>query len=176
MAESRATVTHADLFPPGDSSFRDKGGNESQLLVQRCRQPHGFHQNQNQRPQRGPVHHPACRGGGHIRCALRPLCHQLQVAFPSVRSASVTCFCCFPAAPGIYSSTEMLDFGTLRSQGMESHNRVTLSNVFSDSESLLTVLRSSFPLCGRSPKTAESTPFKFRSKRCSNYSRYPFYV
>lgn len=27
------------------------------------------------------------------------------------------------AAPGIYSSTEMLDFGTLRSQGMEPYKR-----------------------------------------------------
>ena len=57
---SRGTVTHADLLPPGDPPFRDEGRDESQLLVQRCGQPHGFHQNQNQRPQRGPVHHPPC--------------------------------------------------------------------------------------------------------------------
>ena len=38
-------VTHADLLPSGNSSVWDKGSDESQLLIERCRQPHGFHQN-----------------------------------------------------------------------------------------------------------------------------------
>lgn len=67
---------------PGDSSVRDEGGDESQLLVQGRGQPHGFHQDQNQRPRRGPVHHPPSGGGGHLRCVHphlsvnrgRPLC------------------------------------------------------------------------------------------------------
>lgn len=65
--------THAHLLPSGDPSFWDKGGDESQLLVERRGQPHGFHQNQNQRPQWGPVHHPPCRGGSHVRCATKAL-------------------------------------------------------------------------------------------------------
>lgn len=59
-------------LPPGDSPLWDEGGDESQLLVQRCRQPHCFHQDQNQCPQWRPVHHPPCRGGGHIRFASKP--------------------------------------------------------------------------------------------------------
>lgn len=97
-------VTHADFLPPGDSSIWDKGSDESQLLVERCRQPHGFHQNQNQRPQWGPVHHPPCRSGGHIRCASKPLgiftIYSTFIVIPSVllcvRSAffcSVLIFC-----------------------------------------------------------------------------------
>lgn len=66
------TVIHTPLLHPGNSPFWDKGGNESQLLIERCGQPHSLHQNQNQRPQWGSVHHPSCRGGGHIRCAAQP--------------------------------------------------------------------------------------------------------
>lgn len=72
-SQSRVTVTHAYFLLSGDPSIWDKGSDESQLLVERCRQPHSFHQNQNQRPQWGPVHHPPCRGGSHIRCASKPL-------------------------------------------------------------------------------------------------------
>lgn len=50
----------------GDSPVWDEGGDESQFLVERRRQPHGLHQNQNKRLQSGRVHHPACRGGGHL--------------------------------------------------------------------------------------------------------------
>lgn len=108
----------------GDSSVRDEGGDESQLLVQGRGQPHGFHQDQDQRSRRGPVHHPPSGGGGHLgwvhlhgpspapeyRTPHRP---------PSVVSGWP--FTPSSAAPGIYSSTEMLDFGTLRSQGTDSH-------------------------------------------------------
>lgn len=73
LTRSWVTVTDAELLSPGDSSIWDKGGDESQLLFERCRQPHSFHQNQNQCPQWGPVHHPPCRGGGHIRWTFKPL-------------------------------------------------------------------------------------------------------
>lgn len=104
---------------PGDPPFWDERGDESQLLVQRCGQPHGFHPDQNQRPQWGPVHHPPCRGGSHIRCASKSLSVGLFLIL-SFFSCTLNVFlCCFLAAPGIYSSTEMLDFGTLRSQGKD---------------------------------------------------------
>lgn len=103
---------------PGDPPFWDERGDESQLLVQRCGQPHGFHPYQNQRPQRGPVHHPPCRGGSHIRCASKSLSMGL-FWYCGFFSCTLNVFLCFLAAPGIYSSTEMLDFGTLRSQGKD---------------------------------------------------------
>lgn len=79
------------------------------------------------------------------------------------------------AAPGIYSSTEMLDFGTLRSQGLLSLKKRHLS-VFSFSNQPPDSSLWSLPptsSCCRSSKAAESTPFKFRDKRCSHYGAYP---
>lgn len=75
------------------------------------------------------------------------------------------------AAPGIYSSTEMLDFGTLRSQGIQSYKRsFILQFFFYLQTSLLTLFL--FILCFRSSKTPESSSFKLRNKRCSNNSKY----
>lgn len=168
------SLTH-DIVPTGDSSVWDKGGDESQLLVQRCRQPHSFHQNQNQRPQRGSIHHPPCRGGGHIRYVLFPTRLQLWHLNCSRFQVSYVCFLC--TAPGIYSSTEMLDFGTLRSQGnspyKENYNFRFLNYIMCSWPPLLIIILC-FPttLCCRSSKTAERTPIKFRNKRCSNYSEY----
>lgn len=79
------SVTHAAFFPLGDSSIWDKGGYESQLLIKRCGQPHSVHQNQNQCPQRGPVHHPPCRSWGHVRWVTKPL----WIFIPLIQSASV---------------------------------------------------------------------------------------
>lgn len=45
-------------------------------------------------------------------------------------------FSFFSAAPGIYSSTEMLDFGTLRSQGMDSYKRSSILKFFFSNLSL----------------------------------------
>lgn len=106
----------------GDSSVWNEGGDESQLLVQRRGQPHGIHQDQNQRSWRGPIHYPPSGGGGHLRFVQT---HKPSRLPPFLTKRTQDAFCllsgwCFPppsAAPGIYSSTEMLDFGTLRSQG-----------------------------------------------------------
>lgn len=109
----------------GDSSIWNKGCHESQFFVKRRRQPHRFHQNQNQRSQWGPVHHPPCRSGGHLRyftklqyCVLlssKHYSHLVSVIY--LFDSAFSLFLVLYAAPGIYSSTEMLDFGTLRSQG-----------------------------------------------------------
>lgn len=76
------------------------------------------------------------------------------------------------AAPGIYSSTEMLDFGTLRSQGTDSHlQQQKEAPVYLQ---ILFVLRQSqiFAIFSRrSAQNVESTPFKFGNKRCPYYSR-----
>lgn len=72
------TVTHTALLFSGDSSFWDKRGDESQLLFERCGQPHSLHKNQDQRAQWRPVHHPSCRGWGHIRCVL-PVANRLFI-------------------------------------------------------------------------------------------------
>lgn len=45
-------------------------------------------------------------------------------------------FSFFSTAPGIYSSTEMLDFGTLRSQGMDSYKRSSILKFFFSNLSL----------------------------------------
>lgn len=77
------------------------------------------------------------------------------------------------AAPGIYSSTEMLDFGTLRSQGTQSLKKKRHPKVFL--WHLLFGLHWSFSLYFtffyRSSKNAEPAPFKFGNKRRPDYSR-----
>lgn len=105
----------------GDPPVRDQGGDESQLLVQGRGQPHGFHQDQNQRPRRGPVHHPPSGGGGHLRCGGRRRHLSVNTSCPLCAVRLMLLLPPSSAAPGIYSSTEMLDFGTLRSQGANHH-------------------------------------------------------
>lgn len=99
----------------GNCPIRDKGCDEGQLLFTGCRQPHSLHQNQDQRVQRGRVYYPSCRGGGHCRLGRQNFFHPCIFSYSEGNPNKVYLFL-FPA-PGIYSSTEMLDFGTLRSQG-----------------------------------------------------------
>lgn len=99
----------------------------------------------------------------------------IQSVCLSGKHSSFLCFVFF-AAPGIYSSTEMLDFGTLRSQGMKSYKTSYILQLLLSNPSRGFFAHSpTFPttLSYRSSKTAESTPFKFRSKRRSNYRKYP---